>query len=159
MPGWIVQKYRMRPGFVSLSDHDSPRVKVGDEANVGPDAYVTLCGASSRLVQVTVSPTLTWIVGGLKLMFAITTLTVPGAVPVVAAAVLETPLARDRARLDAVLELAPPHPASAKTATGRTTAEKRFIENGLPVRACTGGRSWFAPAPTFHDVKGWAVER
>jgi hypothetical protein len=148
----------MRPGFVSLSDHDSPRVKVGDEANFGPDAYVTLCGASSRLVQVTVSPTLAWIVVGLKLMFCITTLTVPGAVPVDAAVVLETPLARDRARLDAVLELAP-QPASAKTATGRTTAEKRFIENGLPVRACTGDRSGFAPAPTFHAVKGWAVER
>jgi serine/threonine protein kinase len=38
MPGWIVHVYRMTPGVVSFSLHVTPRVKVGDEANFGPDA-------------------------------------------------------------------------------------------------------------------------
>jgi len=38
MPGWIVHMYRMTPGVVSFSLHVVPRVKVGDEANFGPDA-------------------------------------------------------------------------------------------------------------------------
>lgn len=113
-----------------MSVHDTPSVKVGDDTNLGPESYVTLCGVSSRLVHLTVWPTLAWIVVGLKAMFFITTLMVPVGVLAAAAVELLDVLAAVGVELDLVFEL-DPQPARATRTTGRTTAENRFIGREL----------------------------
>src|SRR5215471_5394539 len=71
--GWMEQKYGYVPAFSNLKENFSSESSTLDLNTFGSSALTTVCGMSSRLVQVTVVPTATVKAAGPKLKLSIFT--------------------------------------------------------------------------------------